>query len=95
MLKRLPDVEGVACPAYILASQIVPFFYNSLAIIAKEQSLSDRFECEDFIVSMMKVLKCLVKKSIFYAVFANISQSLFENILALFLKTNEEEMQLF
>jgi hypothetical protein len=95
ILKCLPDFDETGCPAYMLANQTVPFFYNSLTIIAKEQHLADTYECEDFVVTIMKVLKCLVKKSVFYSVFANTSQNLFENILLQFLKTNEEETHLF
>jgi len=64
-------------------------------VIASDQSLTDTYECEDFTVSMMKVLRCLIRKSVFYAVFANISQNLFETVLVPLLAINTEEMGIF
>ena len=44
---------------------------------------------------MLKVLHCLVKKSLFYTVFANISQNLFDTVLVPLLAIKAEEMVLF
>lgn len=43
----------------------------------------------------MKVLRCLIRKTLFYQVFANISQNLFESVLTPLLAISEEERILF
>lgn len=79
----------------MVANRVIPFFYNSLALIATDQSLADRYDCEDFAVAMLKVLRILIKKSVFYNVFANLSQTLCDTVLMPLLAIAEDELHVF